>query len=141
MRKLVLREEDGKLFENIYYLAMSIASPKLASALYDRRPPKDDPLNRYWQNAFNGIGGTENVLVSAIVNTLDMPFGAYVLIDRAPDRLTITPWLLSGKVDARQIENDVMADDVNCDTLLTYARRFALTADFLAWLDKRERGA
>ncbi len=139
MRRLTLREGDGKLFEKIYYLALSIADPEKAERLFAERRRSENPLDRYWQNRFNEYGGTDNVLVSAIVNTLDMPFCAYVLTRREPDLLEISPWLLSGKVNGDRMEHEALSDDVTDETLLYYARMFALTADFISWLEKREK--
>lgn len=132
MRSLVLEEGDGRLFERVYNLAVKLADPPKAKALQ----AECGGVPRFWQDAFNAMGGDDKVLTSAILQVLQVPFGAYVLTCRRPDKLEITPWLLS---DAKRLQETVEKagrEDIDAQTLYSVSRSFSLTADFLTWLQR-----
>lgn len=133
---LVIRN-DGVNFEQMYYQAICLGELKEAERLYAEFSAARTP--HFWRDAFQARGLQETVLMSAIVNMLDMPFGSYVFTRLDDEEMHITPWLYGDAEGKRALVSAIEAETADAPALNAYARTLHLTADFLEWLPKYNR--
>ena len=135
MRKLVLRQTDDFSLDTMYYAAISIADVAKAEKLYKVYQAGGVPKD-FWRQAFLAMHFGENALISAIVNQLQMPFGAYVIERCDEDCIEVAPWMFSSKFDREAFVKGLFSENVTEEYIRSQQRMFELTAAFLYWLDR-----
>ncbi|MDD2648662.1 MAG: hypothetical protein PHI27_12910 [Eubacteriales bacterium] len=136
--KLLRLKNDGKNFETIYYNAIDMMDPHVASKLMHKYPGTEKAPN-YWREQAETREISDNLLISTIVMNLGMPFSAYVLEEKTDDRIVISPWLFSSKMDRHKLIYEVFGEGTTTETLSTYSRTLSFTAEFLLWLNEFEK--
>ncbi len=138
MRRLILTDTSETTLEQMYYAAICIADPDRAEKLYRVYREKNVQPN-FWREAYSNIQYSENALISAIVNQLGMPFGAYVIERCDSQCIELAPWMYSSKFDREEFERGLFADDATEEYVRSQVRTLELTAAFLYWLDGYEK--
>lgn len=135
---LILRnKENGINFERMYYQAICLGEIEQAERLYAAY--KKEPVDGFWHDAYQALGIPETILMSAIINFLNMPFGSYVFRRLEDSEIEIVPWLY-GDNDSKQILIEALSEEnASVDTLNAYSRTLLLTANFLEWLNNYHR--
>lgn len=128
---LVLRN-DGYSFEKLYYQAICLGEIHKAETLYARYSKENTPT--FWRDAFRLSGLQETVLMSAIINSLNMPFGSYVFTRLDDEVIEISPWLYAEEASKRALIEALNEETADAESLRAFARTMNLTADFLSWL-------
>lgn len=136
--KLLRLKNDGRNFETIYYNAINMMDPGVASKLM-RKYPGAEKAPHYWRDLAHDRELSDNILISTIVMNLVMPFSAYVLEKETDDELVISPWLFSSKVDRHRLVNEIFGKASSPKTLSAYSRTLSFTAEFLTWLADFEK--
>lgn len=128
---LVLKN-DGYSFEKLYYQAIGLGEIHKAETLYARYIKENTPT--FWRDAFRLSGLQETVLMSAIINSLDMPFGSYVFTRLDDEVIEIAPWLYADESIKKGLIEALNDETADAEALRSFARTMHLTADFLTWL-------
>lgn len=143
MKHLVLSAQQGDPLESMYYAAISIADPRRAERLY-KVYRENKTAETYWRDAFLSENYGDTALISAVVNQLGMPFGAYVLERCDSECIELAPWMYSSKFDREDFMNKIFADDVTEEQLRAQMRSLEVIASFVYWLtdyeEKKKKG-
>lgn len=135
---LILRDkQNGINFERMYYQAICLGELEQAERLYAAY--QKEPVNGFWHDAYQALGLPETILMSAIINQLNMPFCSYVFRRIEDNEMEIVPWLY-GNNDSKQVLIDaVREDNASINALNTCSRTLLLTAHFLEWLNDYQK--
>lgn len=132
MGATLILTNEGNRFEKLYYQAICMGELSAAERLYKQYTAA--PTKAFWREAYQKSGLPETVLMSAIINHLDMPFGSYMFARRTDEVIEIVPWLYGDEQSKQALIDAVRKETSDVSALRAHARDLTLTADFIEWL-------
>ena len=133
MNGLILRRGQDD-FERLFYLAICLGDTDIAARHYQEYLTSPSP--HFWQDLCAKENVSDKIVMSAVINHLDMPFGAYAFARYEEELMEIVPLLYSEKFDGELMVSELFSKETRAQTLRTYALLIGQTADFIEWLDR-----
>ncbi|MDD3333902.1 MAG: hypothetical protein PHI98_00150 [Eubacteriales bacterium] len=133
----LILKNDGKNFEKMYYSAICLGVLSDAERLYAEY--RKHPTATFWRDAFVKNEVSETLLMSAIINMLNIPFGSYMFKRRDNEIMEITPWIYGNEKNEEIVLKALDKDTVEIQDLKSLSRMFRVTAAFLEWLNDYEK--
>lgn len=133
MNCLVLKRGEDD-FERLFYLAVCLGDSEIAARHYQEY--LNAPTPHFWQEVCAKENVSDKIIMSAIINHLNMPFGAYAFARYEEELIEVVPLLYSEKFDGELMETELFSKETRAETLRTYAILITQTADFIEWLNR-----